>query len=262
MSVVVCAVCNTPFDPKTSVGKWECRTHIARDRERIRGADVYPCCSLSLEDEARASQLFFTFLSPLKLLGCVAADHVLPIGHNNGGANMRRQLDDIHLIIDETNSGVLNQIRRDALPLAPIALTYDTVTLATFTGLGFDLKIAPGVTTVHKDVREQVMTAIEIAYGRDELYARDADLTNQRTQLLNVRKSWPGTMPKFAPQSEREFYVRQGPWSDNEFLRRWFTQIKPNAIKITVGVVQAVSPDQDSGFLSDIQRQRAFVNDC
>lgn len=266
--LVKCAVCQAEFDPIASIGRWECRTHAARelvmdDENRL----VYPCCSLSYEDNITAFKLNYMHLSPLELIGCIAADHVHPETVRATPPPLPyRETDDIYLLSDVTHSNPFAAIPDEAIIQGPQLLTYgDLERLADDRIVGKRLTV-PVYNSVAKrmelrridvSLRTQARSVLARAYAQPDLYKTDAKLQAKRDKVLRDRptlRARHGLHPQ-----QIAFLESVKNMSDDDFIVEWFTKQEKEDIAVNLCVVRAVAPVQDKLFLRRLADQRAYV---
>jgi hypothetical protein len=267
-----CAVCAEEYDDAVSIGRWECRTHVVRERAMDGNASAYPCCSLRLTDDRAAYETFHGYMTPALLRGCVAADHTpvlnpdVPRAPRNPKA-LSRPLDDLHIVCDINEmSQEFKDIPNAAYIIGPTMFQLGQVRRGESKGLlsvTFNVPEADGSTrNVQKDLTAIVIAAIERVFDRDAFFENDAARKRERDRLLDQRHTWkpvPGV--RRTPEMDA-FIARQHMMSDHEFIRCWYTDMKPDDVQVRISVVRAVAPTQDPLFITALQQQRAFVIAC
>jgi hypothetical protein len=264
-ALVTCAVCGVEFDPVASIGRWECRTHVARDRVCNQQQQlVYPCCSISYDDNITAYDYVYTQLSQKELLGCVAADHVVPAAVVDP-TRPQRFVDDIYLLSDVKHVNAFADIPKAAIVQSPRSWTYgalerappdvDSVISKKLSVPYYNNETKRMVTRgIQTSLRDEALATIERAYARPELYETNAALKKKRQDVLRERPSW---RPSNAAQ--KHFLDETKHMNDNDFLVQWFTKMQKDAIPVDLCVVRAVAPHQNDAFLQHLRRQRDYA---
>lgn len=250
-----CAVCHEYFDVTRSVGRWECRTHIARERVLDDGRLVYPCCGLSAQDELTSYSFYRTHLSIKLMLGCVKADHVVARGEP-GHLSLLRSVEDVHLLSDITQKNAFASIPNAAIIDGPRALSYGDIDMAAVHRpalMVVDFDVAGGA-RVTRDLRETARQAIELSYARDELYKSQPNQDLRRAALANKNNA------RGLPSKLKEFYEEAKLLSDDRYVVQWFTKMAPKDISVNMCVVRAVAPQQDGNFIAALKAQRTYAS--
>lgn len=256
MSKHRCAVCGDDFDPRQSLGRLECRTHVVRERQ----GSSYACCGLSHTDERAAHDTFYLYLSRRDCLGCLSADHVAET-RDQPVADARRAVDDVHIVFDITNS-------RLAVPrtLTAADLTYDEVRTAGAFGMNVlvfdtvDKKVK--LEEIRRNIEDEVRAAVYHAYGTDAIYANNPANGKERDNVLKkVASIGPGESRSAIAPEAATLIARRATMSDQAFLQQWFTQIEPDKIKVFIRIVRATAVEQDASFFTRLAQQRQHMDD-
>jgi hypothetical protein len=261
--LVKCAVCCVEFDPVKSIGRWECRTHVARTQVFLDGRPAYPCCTLTGEDQTTAYNLIYTHLDVKELLGCVAADHV-SVDAVVDPSQPRRPVDDLYLLSDVTHSNAFADIPPAAVIMKGTPWTYGALershgigdTLAARLDLPRLVEDRVQTATSERALRDEALVTVERAYARPELYETSAENKRKRAEVLRQRSSWRtgGTTAE-----QRHFLETTQMMNADDFLVQWFTKIQKTEIAVDLCIVRAVAPRQDESFLRRLKSQREYI---